>query len=159
MSNPVGTSEYVLRLSDASRRDAPSAGVKAANLGELAAAGIPVPAGFVLTTAAFERFLASNGFGPGSSPEPSSQAGFLLKWPRPSPWPQPAWAIAPWPFDPPGSPKTCPGPPTPANMSPSSASAARRSWQTRCGDVGLPLSAHKLQPTEQGKDWRGSPAP
>ncbi|MFN2556938.1 MAG: PEP/pyruvate-binding domain-containing protein [Nitriliruptorales bacterium] len=37
------------------------AGGKAANLGEMLRAGFPVPAGFVVTTAAYERFVARNG--------------------------------------------------------------------------------------------------
>jgi pyruvate,water dikinase len=37
------------------------AGGKGANLGELVRAGFPVPAGFVVTTAAYDRFVASNG--------------------------------------------------------------------------------------------------
>ncbi|HZC41570.1 MAG TPA: PEP/pyruvate-binding domain-containing protein, partial [Streptosporangiaceae bacterium] len=36
----------------------PVAGGKAAALGELAAAGLPVPPGYVVTTAAFRRALA-----------------------------------------------------------------------------------------------------
>src|SRR5579864_4319107 len=60
---------YVLSLTDIARRDVESVGAKAANLGELARAGFPVPDGFVLTTSAFDRFLAANALGPGSSPE------------------------------------------------------------------------------------------
>ena len=37
--------------------DRPSVGGKAAGLGELAAAGLPVPAGFVITTGAFRHAL------------------------------------------------------------------------------------------------------
>jgi pyruvate,water dikinase len=39
------------------RSDASVVGGKGASLGELSAAGVPVPPGFVVTTAAFERFL------------------------------------------------------------------------------------------------------
>src|SRR4051812_28127582 len=35
-------------------------GGKGANLGELTAAGVPVPAAFIVTTAAYRRFLADN---------------------------------------------------------------------------------------------------
>lgn len=38
----------------------PVAGGKGANLGELQRMGLPVPMGFVLTTAAYERFVAAN---------------------------------------------------------------------------------------------------
>ena len=37
------------------------AGGKGANLGELTRAGLPVPPGFVLTTAAYRAFVAENG--------------------------------------------------------------------------------------------------
>lgn len=53
---------YLLRLADVSLRDVASAGSKAATLGELTRAGFAVPDGFVLTTAAFERFVAENSF-------------------------------------------------------------------------------------------------
>lgn len=42
-------------------KDVPSVGGKGANLGELIRAGIRVPAGFVMTVAAFERFLIGIG--------------------------------------------------------------------------------------------------
>lgn len=45
------------------------AGGKAAPLAELARAGFPVPAGFVVTSAAFAHFCAANGLGPGSTGE------------------------------------------------------------------------------------------
>ena len=61
-------SEYVLDLKEVARGDAALVGAKAANLGELAGAGFPVPDGLVLTTGAFDRFLATNGFDSGSSP-------------------------------------------------------------------------------------------
>jgi len=59
----------IVDLGDLSRRDVGRAGVKAATLGELANAGFPVPEGFVLTAAAFERFLADNAFHPDSPPD------------------------------------------------------------------------------------------
>ena len=60
---------YVLGLRDIPPRAIERAGVKAANLGELARAGFPVPDGFVLTTDAFDRFLADNALGPDISRE------------------------------------------------------------------------------------------
>src|ERR1700751_611889 len=45
-------------FSDIRLNDRPSVGGKGASLGELAAAGIAVPAGFVVCTTAFEQFLA-----------------------------------------------------------------------------------------------------
>ncbi|MFW6183169.1 MAG: PEP/pyruvate-binding domain-containing protein [Chloroflexota bacterium] len=46
------------------RGDLPQAGGKGANLGELLRAGFAVPSGFVVTTAAYDRFVAANGLGP-----------------------------------------------------------------------------------------------
>jgi small subunit ribosomal protein S1 len=62
-------SDYILKLRNASRRTIDRTGVKAANLGELASVGFPVPEGFVLTTTAFERFLADNAFRVDRDPE------------------------------------------------------------------------------------------
>src|SRR5919201_3947859 len=53
---------YILPLDTLTRADARRAGAKAASLGDLARAGFPVPDGFVLTTDAYERFLAANAF-------------------------------------------------------------------------------------------------
>jgi len=50
--------DYVRPLSDVGRGDAASAGGKAASLGELSRAGIPVPRGYVVTAAAFARAMA-----------------------------------------------------------------------------------------------------
>ncbi|WP_152353943.1 PEP/pyruvate-binding domain-containing protein [Brachybacterium subflavum] len=46
---------------DISREDVAEVGGKAANLGELTRAGIPVPPGFVLTTDAYRRFVETAG--------------------------------------------------------------------------------------------------
>src|SRR4029079_2056160 len=43
----------VVALSELGRADLAGAGAKGANLGELVRAGLPVPAGFVVTTAAY----------------------------------------------------------------------------------------------------------
>ncbi len=48
-------------LNDLRRADEPRFGGKSANLGELLAAGIPVPPGFAISTAAFDAFLRSRG--------------------------------------------------------------------------------------------------
>jgi pyruvate,water dikinase len=50
---------YVSRFTEIGIHDRPSAGGKGASLGELTAAGIRVPPGCVVTTGAFERFLAA----------------------------------------------------------------------------------------------------
>ena len=52
---------YVEQFSDIGQDDINSAGGKGANLGELTRAGLPVPPGFVLTTAAYRAFVAENG--------------------------------------------------------------------------------------------------
>jgi pyruvate,water dikinase len=48
-------------LPDLDRDDLPRVGGKAANLGELLRAGLPVPPGFVVTTDAYARFVAAHG--------------------------------------------------------------------------------------------------
>jgi rifampicin phosphotransferase len=53
--------KFTIALREVSRADTAWAGARAATLGELSQAGFPVPDGFVVTTAAFERFLAHNG--------------------------------------------------------------------------------------------------
>lgn len=50
---------YIRGFPALSLADRPSVGGKSASLGELTNAGVPVPPGFVVTTAAFEEFLAS----------------------------------------------------------------------------------------------------
>ncbi|HSU35937.1 MAG TPA: PEP/pyruvate-binding domain-containing protein [Propionibacteriaceae bacterium] len=47
-------------LFELGRSDLASAGGKGANLGELMAAGLPVPPGFVITTAAYREFVTAN---------------------------------------------------------------------------------------------------
>jgi pyruvate,water dikinase len=54
----------VVLLEAARRGDAALVGGKAANLGELIANGFPVPAGFVVTAAAYRRFAGAAGLGP-----------------------------------------------------------------------------------------------
>lgn len=50
-------------LTDFGATDRASAGGKGANLGELARAGFPVPAGFIITTAAYHAMLEGTGLG------------------------------------------------------------------------------------------------
>jgi len=54
---------YIRPLQQLSRSDEPSFGGKSANLGELLAAEIPVPAGFAISTAAFHAFVDDAGLG------------------------------------------------------------------------------------------------
>lgn len=52
---------YVVRLDEIGKDDIKTAGGKGANLGEMIKIGMPVPAGFVVTTASFEKFLHTYG--------------------------------------------------------------------------------------------------
>jgi pyruvate,water dikinase len=54
---------YTRTFDEIGRDDVALAGGKGANLGELSRAGLPVPAGFVLTTAAYDAFVESNDIG------------------------------------------------------------------------------------------------
>jgi phosphoenolpyruvate synthase/pyruvate phosphate dikinase len=56
----VGTLPLVLPLQKLGRGDLAVAGGKGANLGELVRAGFPVPPGFVVSTAGYDRFVARN---------------------------------------------------------------------------------------------------
>jgi pyruvate,water dikinase len=49
---------YVSRFAEVGLHDRPHVGGKGGSLGELLRAGLPVPPGFIVRTAAFERFLA-----------------------------------------------------------------------------------------------------
>ena len=70
--------DFILQLRDVSRADRLRVGTKAANLGELAKAGFPVPAGFIVTTSAFHYFLTVNSLSSGSSAE-AMAAAYLTK--------------------------------------------------------------------------------
>jgi pyruvate,water dikinase len=52
---------YTISFSQLGKKDIPAAGGKGANLGEMTAAGFPVPPGFVLTTEAYDSFVKENG--------------------------------------------------------------------------------------------------
>jgi len=58
------TTEYTLSLAD-SRANLETVGGKGASLAHLVAAGLPVPDGFHVTTAAYRRFVDENGLQPG----------------------------------------------------------------------------------------------
>ena len=51
---------YTIPFSQLNKTNIPSAGGKGANLGEMTAAGFPVPSGFVLTTEAYDAFVEAN---------------------------------------------------------------------------------------------------
>ena len=52
---------YTVPFSQLTKADIPAAGGKGANLGELTMADLPVPAGFVLTTGAYDAFVQAHG--------------------------------------------------------------------------------------------------
>lgn len=54
----------IRRFDEIGRADTPLVGGKAANLGEMTKAGLPVPPGFVVAVEGYERFCASNELGP-----------------------------------------------------------------------------------------------
>src|SRR5918994_2101186 len=54
---------YIAWINEIRKDDIALAGGKGANLGELSNAGLPVPGGFVLTTAAYDAFVESNDIG------------------------------------------------------------------------------------------------
>ncbi len=51
---------YIAWLAEIDKADLASAGGKGANLGELSRLGFPIPPGFVVTTAGYDRFVAAN---------------------------------------------------------------------------------------------------
>ncbi|HWQ96344.1 MAG TPA: PEP/pyruvate-binding domain-containing protein [Candidatus Methylomirabilis sp.] len=55
--------EFICNFEQLTKKDISLAGGKGANLGELIRAGFPVPPGFVVTTAAYDRFVADNSLG------------------------------------------------------------------------------------------------
>ncbi len=55
--------KYVLWLDQVTKDDIQSAGGKGANLGEMVRIGLPVPSGFVVTTAAFDRLMQIRNLG------------------------------------------------------------------------------------------------
>ncbi|HEV8214807.1 MAG TPA: phosphoenolpyruvate synthase [Gemmatimonadaceae bacterium] len=55
--------ELIRPFAALTRADVPTVGGKGANLGEMTAAGLPVPPGFVLTIDAYQRFYESNALG------------------------------------------------------------------------------------------------
>lgn len=57
-------SDIVVPFAKIRRKDVPTVGGKGANLGEMTAAGLPVPPGFVLSIDAYRRFYESNELGP-----------------------------------------------------------------------------------------------
>ncbi len=57
-------SELVLKFEEITKENVASAGGKGANLGEMTGAGIPVPAGFVITAAAYDLYMERNGLEP-----------------------------------------------------------------------------------------------
>ncbi|MEW6275149.1 MAG: PEP/pyruvate-binding domain-containing protein [Bacillota bacterium] len=55
--------KYVYWLEQLAKEDVYTAGKKSCNLGEMARAGMPVPPGFAITLAAYEKFINDTGLG------------------------------------------------------------------------------------------------
>ncbi|GAB3271290.1 hypothetical protein GCM10027449_06950 [Sinomonas notoginsengisoli] len=72
------TSPPVLTLASVGAADGAVVGGKAANLGELISAGLPVPPGFVVTTAAYRAHAASAGLNPAAAVRDPARARELL---------------------------------------------------------------------------------
>jgi pyruvate,water dikinase len=64
-ANPsmASASEMIVPFANVRRADVPTVGGKGANLGEMTAAGLPVPPGFILTIEAYRQFYESNELG------------------------------------------------------------------------------------------------
>ncbi|RLC56155.1 MAG: hypothetical protein DRI80_16650, partial [Chloroflexota bacterium] len=58
---------FVLTLDQIGEDDALRVGAKALRLAQLARAGLPVPPGFCVTTAAYRAFLTANGLDAGTT--------------------------------------------------------------------------------------------
>jgi phosphoenolpyruvate synthase/pyruvate phosphate dikinase len=56
--------QIILPFSDLTQTDIPAAGGKGANLGELTAVNLPVPPGFVISTAAYDAFVQTHDLQP-----------------------------------------------------------------------------------------------
>ena len=61
LASPVGGGTLVRWFDSLTKHDTPVAGGKGANLGEMTRAGLPVPAGFVVTVDAYRRFYEASG--------------------------------------------------------------------------------------------------
>lgn len=59
------STDLIVAFANARRSDVPTLGGKGANLGEMTAAGLPVPPGFILAIEAYRQFYESNELGPG----------------------------------------------------------------------------------------------
>jgi pyruvate,water dikinase len=59
----ASASEMIVPFANVRRADVPTVGGKGANLGEMTAAGLPVPPGFILTIEAYRQFYESNELG------------------------------------------------------------------------------------------------
>jgi pyruvate,water dikinase len=63
-ASPSAVESAIVPFSEIRRSDVPTVGGKGANLGEMTAAGLPVPPGFVIAIDAYRRFYDSNELGP-----------------------------------------------------------------------------------------------
>jgi pyruvate,water dikinase len=59
----VRSADVIVPFSEVRRADVPTVGGKGASLGEMTAAGLPVPDGFILTIEAYRQFYDANRLG------------------------------------------------------------------------------------------------
>lgn len=72
-------SELILRFEEITKDDVAAAGGKGANLGEMTRASIPVPAGFVVTAAAYELYMERNSIVPETYEDSEKLRGAIQK--------------------------------------------------------------------------------
>jgi len=75
---PRPAPRYVLALDQVSATDRALAGGKAANLGELRRAGLPVPPGFVISTTGYRTFVQANGLAEMIAPATADEIAALF---------------------------------------------------------------------------------
>jgi len=78
--NKAVVQEYILSLGNR-RATLETVGGKGASLAQLLRAGMPVPGGFHVTTAAYERFVAENNLNSPSYADPSGPSTLLRTLP------------------------------------------------------------------------------
>ena len=87
--------ELIPSLDDLGVADTGQVGSKAANLGELKRAGLPVPDGVVVTTQALSRALGSAGLDASASPEAVAAMALTPISSLPFPLPRRGWEVVP----------------------------------------------------------------
>ena len=76
--------KYLIRFEEIRKENVASAGGKGANLGEMTAAGIPVPGGAVLTAAAYDVYMKENGIVPETAEDAQAVRQAILQGTMPA---------------------------------------------------------------------------